>query len=230
MPRPFPAASTPHPIILPDGTAHPGTVFLSAVLDHPRISVGDYSHASADHPPADWAAALAPYLYAHEPEHLIIGTFCQIAHGVCFITSSANHRFDGFSSFPFAVFDGGFDEGRPSLPGPGPDTVIGHDVWIGRDARILPGARIGHGAILGAGTVVGGQVLPYRVVAGNPGRVVRQRFDPQTIEALLQIAWWEWPIDIILAHETAICGADLGALRAAAQRYADNLRQTPNGA
>ncbi len=216
MPRPFPDPAERHPLILPDGSPHAATVFLAAALAHPRIEAGAYSYASADRPPADWAAALAPYLFPHSAERLVIGRFCQIAHGAVFVTASANHRHDGFSSYPFAIFDGGFDEGRPSLPGPGPDTVIGNDVWIGRDAMVLPGARIGDGVILGAGAVVGGVVPPYAVVAGNPGRVLRRRFDEATIARLLKIAWWDWPIERILAEEAAICGADLARLERAA--------------
>ena len=112
----FPAPNTSHPVMLPDGTRHSGTVFLSAVIDHPRFEVGDYSYASAHHPPDDWAAYLAPYLYDFSPERLVIGKFCQIADSVRFITASANHRYDGISTFPFAVFGGGGREGRPSFP------------------------------------------------------------------------------------------------------------------
>jgi len=215
MPEPFPAPDTRHPIRLTDGTAHAGTVFLAAVIAHPRWQVGDYSYASAFAPPSDWAAELAPYLFEFSPERLLIGKFCQIADGVRFITASANHRRDGFSTFPFAVFGGGVAAGRPSMPGPGADTVIGNDVWIGQGAKILPGTRIGDGCILGAGAVVGGRVPPYSVVAGNPGRVLRRRFDEAVIARLAEIAWWEWPIDRILTHEAAICGADITALEAA---------------
>ncbi|WP_371229194.1 CatB-related O-acetyltransferase [Roseovarius sp. 2305UL8-3] len=215
MPRPFPDAHTRAPLILPDGTPHEGTVFLNPAIDHPRITAGDYSYASADVAPADWASYLAPYLFPNSTEQLVIGKFCQIAHGVCFITASANHRYDGFSSFPFAVFDGGFEDDRPSLPGPGPDTVIGNDVWIGREARILPGAALGDGVIVGAGAVVAGHVPPYAVVVGNPARVVRMRFVPDVIARLQQIAWWTWPIAHILTHEAAICGGDIDALSAA---------------
>ena len=217
MHRPFPGADTRHPLTLPDGHVHTGTVFLKNAIDHPRIEVGDYTYASAHVPPEDWAARLAPYLYPGSPERLVIGRFCQIADGVTFITASANHRRDGFTTFPFAVFDGGFEAGRPSLPQtPDPDTVIGHDVWLGQGVRVLPGARLGHGVIAGAGAVVAGHVPPYTLVAGNPARPVRTRFDAATIARLLAIAWWDWPIDRILAHEAAICGADLAALERAA--------------
>jgi len=217
MKPPFPDPNTRTPLILPDGTAHAGTVFLKAVIDHPRFVVGDYSYASANTPPEDWAAHLAPYLFATSNERLILGKFCQLADGAMFITSSANHRRDGFSTFPFAVFDYATAEGRPSLPDwSGPDTVLGHDIWLGKDVRVLPGARLGNGVIVGAGAVVGGDVPDYAVVAGNPGRVVKMRFEASTIARLNKIAWWDWPIDHILAHETAICGGDLAALEAAA--------------
>lgn len=212
MPVAFADPTRLHPVTLPDGTPHRGTVFLKPALDHPRIDVGDYSYASAHHPPDDWAAHLAPYLYPFSPERLVIGKFCQFASGAQIITASANHRYDGFSSFPFAIFGGGEVEGRPSMPGPGADTVIGHDVWLGSGAVVLPGARIGNGAIVGAGAVVGGDVPPYAIVTGNPGRVVRMRFGAEVIARLERIAWWDWPIERILAAEAEICGGDIDAL------------------
>ncbi|WP_299412941.1 CatB-related O-acetyltransferase [uncultured Sulfitobacter sp.] len=208
----FANPTTLHPIRLPDGCAHEGTVFLRSALSHPRITVGEYSYASAHTPPDDWAAHLAPYLYEFSPEQLIIGKFCQIADGVQFITASANHRYDGISSFPFAVFGGGPMANRPSMPAAGADTRIGHDVWIGQGARILPGAEIGNGVIVGAGAVVQGCVDAYSIVAGNPARVVRHRFSQEEIDTLQRLQWWDWPIDMILENEGLICGGDVQAL------------------
>ena len=212
---PFPSAATRHPLPLPDGSRHPGAVFLKAVIDHPRIEVGDYSYAFDFDPPDDWAARLAPYLYPFSAEKLKIGRFCQIANAVRFITASANHRFDGFSSFPFAIFDGGSaDQARPSLPTAFPDTVIGNDVWLGDGAVVMPGARIGNGVIVGARSVVSGIVPDFSIVAGSPARIVRRRFSEDHIARLTSIAWWDWPIDRILENEGAICGTDLAALEA----------------
>lgn len=213
----FPDPSAMHPVRLPNGDMHLGTVFLAAALSHPRIQVGAYTYASAHVPPEDWAAHLAPYLYDFSPELLRIGKFCQIADGVQFITASANHRYDGISSYPFAIFDDGPMEGRASMPSPGGDTIIGHDCWIGAGARILPNTKIGNGVIVGAGAVVSGTVLDYSIVAGNPARVVRRRFKAEDCARLSAIAWWNWPIELILAHETAICGADIDVLQRAAQ-------------
>ena len=104
---PFPTPDTFHPIKLRDGTEHRGTVFLKTALDHPCIEVGDYTYMSSHQPleePADIAQRLAPYLLDFAPERLVIGKFCQFAHGVRFITSSANHDMTGFSTYPFRNF------------------------------------------------------------------------------------------------------------------------------
>ena len=111
------------------------------------------------------------------------------------------------------------DRNRPSMPDAGPDTTIGNDVWIGQGATILPGAQIGHGCIIGAKSVVAGTIPPYTIVAGNPAKPLRSRFDTATIAALLKIAWWHWPIDAVVSHEAAISGADLDALKEAASTH-----------
>lgn len=71
-------------------------------------------------------------------------------------------------------------------------TVVGNDVWVGDNAIILPRVRsIGDGAIVGAGAVVTRDVPPYAIVAGNPARIVKYRFSPETIETLLKSRWWD---------------------------------------
>ncbi|MDC0738404.1 CatB-related O-acetyltransferase [Cognatishimia sp. SS12] len=215
---PFPDPTTVHPIKLQDGTVHKGTVFLKAALTHPRIEVGDYTYMSDHTPllePGDIAERLAPYLWDFAPERLIIGKFCQLAAGAQFITASANHRYDGLSSFPFLVFGGGW-EGRASRPAPGADTRVGNDVWIGAGAKIMPGVTIGDGAIIAAGAVVASDVAPYTIVGGNPARLIRARLSEEDAAEMQRIAWWDWPIAHITAHEAEICGADLAGLAAAA--------------
>lgn len=211
----FPSPDTVHPVTLPDGAVLPNNVFLKAVIDHPRMEIGAYTYANDFDPPDDpagWAGRIAPYLFPSSADRLIIGKFGQIAHGVRFITHSANHDMRGFSTFPFAIHDPERFPGYAAALPPGRDTIIGHDVWIGADARILPGARIGTGVIVGTCAVVGGEIPDYSVVVGNPGRVIRSRFDAETVRRLLDIAWWDWPIEKIIAHEAAIVGADIEAL------------------
>lgn len=186
-----------HPLILPGGSVHRQMVNLAAVIDHPNWQVGRHAYANDFDPPENWAERLAPYLYPGAPEKLVIGPFCQIAHGVRFITASANHPMEGLSTYPFAVFDHDsralFKDCLTGLP----DTVIGPDCWIGHGALTLPGARLAPGVIVGAGAVVTGEVPPYAVVAGNPARQIRLRFAPEKIAALLDLAWWDWPADLI---------------------------------
>ncbi len=102
---PLPDPQRRYPVTLPDGSEHAGTVFLSRAIDHPAFKVGDYTYASDFDPPQDWAGRLAPYLFANSREKLRIGRFCQIAHGVRFITSSANHAMGGLTTFPLPIFD-----------------------------------------------------------------------------------------------------------------------------
>lgn len=74
----------------------------------------------------------------------------------------------------------------------GAELVIGNDVWIGYGATVLGPVTVGDGAVIGAGAVVTKDVPPYAVVAGNPARVLRRRFDDATCDALQRIAWWDW--------------------------------------
>ncbi len=201
-----------HPITAPDGTVITNTVYLQNVIDHPRISVGAYSYASNFTPQTNWAQTLAPYLFPISKEKLVIGKFCQFAHGTIFITSSANHPMGGFSTYPFRVF-------KPEtmidyIDLPSRDTTVGHDVWIGHGATIMPAVTIGSGAIIASGAVVTKDVAPYTIVGGNPAQVIRQRFSDEVITDLLSVAWWDWPIDKIEANLTTIERADINALKA----------------
>jgi acetyltransferase-like isoleucine patch superfamily enzyme len=54
-------------------------------------------------------------------------------------------------------------------------VTIEDDADIGIGSILLPGVTIGRGAQIGAGSVVTENVAPYRVAAGVPARVVRER-------------------------------------------------------
>ncbi len=218
-PGPTLDAARVHPMVLPDGQVVSQVVHLNQVIDHPRWQVGDFTYAHFADPPADPAAVLAPYLFPPSPERLVIGRFCQIAAGVRFLTASGNHALEGFSTYPFANFlmtPATTPEELAALltmaPAKG-DTDAVNDVWLGMEALVLPGVTLGDGVIVGARSVVSRDVPPYSVVAGNPARVVRRRFDEDTIEALCTLRWWDWPPAVIARHHAVIAGADLAALR-----------------
>jgi len=209
----FPDPARSHPITLPDGRPHPGTVFLAQVVKHPNFHVGAYTYASDFDPPQDWAAHLAPYLFPGTREHLHIGKFCQIAHGARFVTSGANHATTGLTCFPFPIFD---PETIADFHPDTRDTHVGHDVWIGYGATICPAARVGHGAIVGAGAVVRGEIPPYAIVTGNPGAVGRYRLPADRIATMLELAWWDWPVEAITTARAALMGGDIDELAACA--------------
>jgi acetyltransferase-like isoleucine patch superfamily enzyme len=72
--------------------------------------------------------------------------------------------------------------------------TIGSDVWVGSNAVVRTGVSVGHGAIVGANTFVNADVPPYAICAGSPGRVVGYRFEPDIIERLLRVSWWDRPL------------------------------------
>lgn len=71
-------------------------------------------------------------------------------------------------------------------------VTIGHDVWIGHNAVVMPGVNIGSGAVVGSGAIVTHDVEPYGVAVGVPARVIRRRFDDETIAGIESTLWWDW--------------------------------------
>ena len=82
--------------------------------------------------------------------------------------------------------------------------VIGNDVWIGYEAAIMAGVTIGDGAIIGTRAVVTKDVPPYTIVGGVPAKPIRKRFSDETISLLLELKWWNWPIERISQNIEAI--------------------------
>jgi virginiamycin A acetyltransferase len=191
----------------------PQVCFLNNVLNNPQIEVGDYSYYD-DPDGAENFERNVLYLFPFIGDRLLIGKFCALARGVKFIMNGANHKLSGFSTYPFQIFGNGWEAVMPALdelPHKG-DTRIGHDVWIGYDSLIMPGVQIGHGAIVSSRSVVTRDVAPYTVVGGNPAQPLKQRFSDEVIARLLQIAWWDWPVEKISRNLAAITATDLEAL------------------
>ena len=148
-------------------------------------------------------------LHWGEKSNLNIGKFCSIADNVT-IFLGGEHRTDWISTYPFNVLNKDFPKaqnitGHPKTEG---DVYIGNDVWIGNGATIMSGITIGNGAVIGANAVVAQNVPAYAIVAGNPARIIKYRFDNETISKLEQIQWWNWPIDKINNEAVYICDSD----------------------
>ena len=206
-----PDPRNPHPM-----HGFPQVCFIGNTVSNPNIVIGDYTYYDD---PEDSENFERNVLY-HFPfigDKLVIGKFCAIARGVRFIMNGANHKMSGISTYPFQIFGNGWEKVMPQpgdLPYKG-DTVIGNDVWIGYEALIMPGVKVGDGAIISSRSVVVSDVEPYTIVGGNPAKAIRARFSPEQVRELLDVAWWNWPIEKITNHLELIVSGDVKALKAA---------------
>lgn len=133
-------------------------------------------------------------------EHVLVGRYSALGHRLTF-ELGLNHDYRQVTNYPFEDFvDGDVPQTNHYSHVNRKQIIIGNDVWIGCDVTILGGVRIGNGAVIGARAVVAKDVPPYAVVVGNPARVVKYRFDEETIRALQQIKWWNWPEEKIKAN------------------------------
>jgi virginiamycin A acetyltransferase len=116
-------------------------IFLKHFITKKNISVGDYTYYHDLKNPENFENQNVPYLFEFSKEKLIIGKFCSIAANVKFITSSANHKLDGFSTYPFGIFIDGLDNYLSTLKNKG-DTIVENDVWFGAESVIMPAVKI----------------------------------------------------------------------------------------
>lgn len=189
--------------------------FLKNVIKSPNIIVGDYTYYDDSESPEDFENKNVLYHYDFTGDKLIIGKFCAIATGVKFIMNGANHKIDGFSTYPFWIFGKGWDNSIPKpeeFPYKG-DTIIGNDVWIGYESVIMPGIKVGDGAIIAAKSVVTKDVPPFTIVGGNPAAIIRKRFSDEIIEVLQEAKWWDWDVKRITENIEILCGNDLEKLK-----------------
>ena len=155
-----------------------------------------------------------------------IGRFCSLSwnvsiggkdHGMERVSNSALwafHNMDGNKPDP-ASFVYGKDE---------PACVLGSDVWVATNAVVLRGVMVGDGAVVAAGCVVIRDVDPYTVVAGVPGKVIRSRFSDEWCQDLLELKWWDWPVEVIrqnldLIYSTKVDEKVIERLRAIAKTF-----------
>lgn len=198
-------------------------VFLKNIITRPNISVGDYTYYDDCTDPYNFEKNVL-YHFPFIGDELIIGRFCAIASGVKFIMNGGNHEMDAVSTFPFAIFGHGWEKINDGIDVatkyPNKDnTVIGNDVWIGYEAAIMPGVTIGNGAVIATKSVVSKNVPHYAVVGGNPARIIKMRFDDETIARLLKIAWWNWDAEHISKHLHLINAANVNALEEISRQF-----------
>ncbi len=131
--------------------------------------------------------SVGAYSYVRSGSRLLsiseIGRYCSIGRNVTLGLNPRNHPLHWVSSS--TQFSRHYQ--RKVTP-----LRIGHDVWIGDNAVVMAGINIGYGAVIGCNAVVTKDVLPYQIVAGNPAKPIRFRFNDEIIAALLRSTWWQY--------------------------------------
>jgi len=193
------------------------TGYLKNFITRPNILVGDFTYYDDPRGPESFESNVL-YHFDFNGDRLVIGRYCSIAAEVRFIMNGGNHPTSWLTTYPFPIFGEGWESAMPATwPNLG-DSVIGNDVWIGYGATIMPGIRVGDGAIIATAAVVTKDVPAYAIVGGNPGTILRYRFDEATIGRLLALQWWNWDPATISRCVGALCGGTIAELEGHASR------------
>lgn len=150
-----------------------------------------------------YAPPLVKYFDTESPSVVHIGKYCSISMNVK-IMMGADHNIDFVTTFPFWIRHKALFSTPSDVKTSKGNVIIGNDVWIGRDVLIRNGVYIGDGAVIGACSLVTQDVKPYEVVGGVPAKHIKFRFSEEQISALLDISWWNWPLEKIVENQSEI--------------------------
>ncbi|MEJ5027447.1 CatB-related O-acetyltransferase [Brucella anthropi] len=201
---------------------------LAQTVRNPNIHVKGFHSYYSDAWTGSFEESVVRYHYGDEYslnawapawpiDQLYIGDYvCIGAEAVILMGGNHTHRTDWFSLYPFP------EKVLQAYKGKG-DTIIEDGVWIGMRAMIMPGVRLGEGAIIASGAVVTKDVPAYTIVAGNPARPVKQRFEASTIEIIKKLNIYNWREDKFDALKEYICDDIIEALVEAAENYDSKL-------
>ncbi len=140
-------------------------------LDLNRINVGCMTYGT-----------IQIEFYGNENEKINIGSFCSIGQNVICLLGG-NHNMKSISTYPFETYINNIT----SIPNTkGPINIL-DDVWIGSNCTILSGVTLNKGAVIGAGSVVTKDVPAYAIVAGNPAKIIKYRFEKEIIDKLYDV-------------------------------------------
>jgi acetyltransferase-like isoleucine patch superfamily enzyme len=151
-----------------------------------KIELGNYSFVNDD----------AKVYSFRSSQTIKIGKYSSI--GRCSFYVDGDHNIKLATTYPFKEL-GYCDEAVENKNIKSPATV-GNDVWIADQATIYGNVNIGNGAVIAGQSVVTKDVPDYAVVAGNPSKIVKFRFNKETISHLQELKWWDLPHDLICSE------------------------------
>lgn len=119
---------------------------------------------------------------------IAIGKCCSLAESITFMID-LNHDYASVCQGELFCLQGA--PTRCKTPRKA-SIILQNDVWVGHGATIMAGVTLHNGCVVAACAVVTKDVPPYAIVGGNPAKILRYRFDEETIDGLQKIAWWDW--------------------------------------
>ena len=160
------------------------------IIQKQSVVVGRFTYGLEDIKIKQWG----------EGAKLRIGSFCSLGSGITFFLGG-NHRSDWVSTYPFGHIFQKHLSGKPNVGHPysNGDITLGHDVWVGHGVTFMSGVEIGSGAVIAANSHVTQSVGPYEIFGGNPAKKIKDRFDSETADLLLELQWWTLPVEQINA-------------------------------
>ena len=186
--------------------------WLGQAVDPPSFHIGRCSGIGT--------GSIAKYDSTHQK--LVIGKYVAGGQRLRFVLNG-QHEMRTLSTSMLGVYGNGL--ASPPIPQYA-DTVIRNDVWIGDEAFFLGGSVVESGCVIGARTVIPPNFRsePYGIYVGSPARLVGFRFSEKVRERLLQLAWWDMPLDWVKSHNHAFL-VDLTADEGAALEVLSALQE-----
>lgn len=149
-------------------------IFLGSVGKHTLLYPGSTYAGAAN-------IKIGHHVFIHQGAHLYtggskitIGNYVLIGRSCSIIAANRDYR-DWKQPIYF---------GTDYIKDP---VVIKDDVWVGERVMITPGVTINRGAVIAAGSVVTRNVPSYAIVGGIPAKLIKFRFDRETIKRSMKI-------------------------------------------